>query len=270
MNNKKIAVLLTGQLRTCDMLKYLHINTLISKYDADLFLSINLNNEYQNQNLNSHKKSEESHAKEIIDFFNPIDYVIHYDFSDELNKLQYNTQINLMKYQLILQQYWIVKNAYNLLINHIHKTNQQCDFIIRLRFDQFIWTDTTNIFDKLIMENNNIIYNKENIELIDKHSKENKIEFDEIADNHIYLLGLGDFFHYKYANDQFWYHNSKLIGLMHAFYDNLVELLIYCENNEIGNNGCLIECAFYTYLSKNNVIMQKSNVRGIFVREFIK
>lgn len=33
----KVAVLLTGQLRTFEMVKHLHMNALISKYNADVF-----------------------------------------------------------------------------------------------------------------------------------------------------------------------------------------------------------------------------------------
>ena len=35
--NMKVAVLLTGQLRTFEMVKHLHMNALISKYNADVF-----------------------------------------------------------------------------------------------------------------------------------------------------------------------------------------------------------------------------------------
>ena len=39
-----IAILLTGQLRTFEMVKYLHMNSLIKQYNADVFLGIDVSN----------------------------------------------------------------------------------------------------------------------------------------------------------------------------------------------------------------------------------
>ena len=49
----KIAILLTGQLRTFEMVKYLHMNSLIKQYDADVFLGIDVSNTLQCANKNS-------------------------------------------------------------------------------------------------------------------------------------------------------------------------------------------------------------------------
>ena len=43
----KIAILLTGQLRTVDVCKYIVFNSIIKKYNTDVFLSIDINNNLQ-------------------------------------------------------------------------------------------------------------------------------------------------------------------------------------------------------------------------------
>ena len=266
---KKIAILLTGQLRTCEMVKYLHMNSLISKYNSDVFLSIDLDNTLQCENKNSKNKTSLQKVKNIVDYFNPIDYFVLENFDNEFHKLQSNTKIDLTPHKILFQQYHVVNNAYQMLIRYMEKTNTTYDMIIRLRFDQFIWTDETHIFENLIMIDNKIIYNDENTYLIDKHSKNNKIIFDEIDNNNnIYLFGFGDFLHYKYANDQFWYHNSRIIDVISNFYNNMLEILQYCNDNNIGSDGALIEFMYYTYLTNNNINMKQSRVKGIFIREF--
>lgn len=267
----KIALLLTGQLRTYQMTKYLHMNSLISKYDTDIFLSINLDNSKQVQHMNNKEKTIKAEALSVVNFFNPIDYYIMEDFSDEFNNIiTKNMKIkNINQYKILFEQYYVVKNAYKMLINHINLTNKEYDIIIRLRFDQFLFTDESNIVDKLNKtDKNEIIYSLENIDLLKNLSVNYKITFEEILENTIYLFGFGDYFHYKYANDQFFYHNSKLINLIFMFYDNILELIEYCLENNIGNRGAIYETIWYQFLIKNNIIIKKSNIKGSFIREF--
>ena len=67
----KVSVLLTGQLRTFEMIKYLHMNCLILPYNSDVFLGINSNNTYQNTTKNTASTTLELLNK-TIDFFKPI------------------------------------------------------------------------------------------------------------------------------------------------------------------------------------------------------
>jgi hypothetical protein len=153
-------------------------------------------------------------------------------------------------------------------LKHINNSNKKYDIIIRLRFDQFIWTDDS-ILNNLNTIENRIIFNEENTNSIIKNTQDKIINFDEIMSNSIYIFGYGDFLHYKYANDQFWYHNSSLIKIMSKFYDNILNLLKYCNKYNIGNKGAMIECIFYNYLIKNNIAMKKTNIKGIFIREYL-
>jgi hypothetical protein len=273
----KIALLLTGQLRTVDMVKYLHMNSIIKKYDVDVFLSMDLNNSKQCLYENNIEYTNLEKIKKIISFFKPIDYYICNDYSKEFQKIQKkNIEIGTISninnhFMLLFEQYYIVKQAYKLLKEHIKKTNTKYDLIIRLRFDQFIWTDESHDIIQLINKtvDNKIIYNSDNIELLNKISENQTINFNKPNDKVIYLLGFGDFCHYKYANDQFWFHNSILIDVISRFYDNIYKLLFSAIKNDTGNCGAMIEHLWYTYLVNNNINIQKSNVSGVFVREYL-
>ncbi len=302
----KIALLLTGQLRTFNMVKYLHMNSLISKYDCDVFMSINKQNNFQTENKNSQKKTSDDNISNAINFFNPINYFILEDFIKEMNNLKninlkkmhsrisLNNRIKFLKNKKlkniftkkmieknnsffannfinsIMTQYFIVYNAYKLLEEHIQKTNKSYDLIIRLRFDQLIWTENTKIImDSLYNhELKKIVYNEQNTEILKNISKSQIITFNDVLDNELLVFGFGDFHHYKYVNDQFWFHNMSLIHKMKSFYENIIDLIKYCKKNNIGNKGAIYECIFHQYLIDNNINFKKSNIKGIFIREF--
>lgn len=267
----KIALLLCGQLRTVDLVKYIHFHHLISHYETDVFLSIDLNNSLQCENKNSKNDTSLEKATEVIDFFKPVDFFILNHFDEEWNNLKNRNQPFELDYEkLLFEQYFVVSKAYSLLNNYKSKTNKKYDIIIRLRFDQFIWTEETNIFDKLIMNNNQILFNNENIQTVMNlpPSPSCKINFNAVNDKSIYLLGFEDFKHYKYANDQFWYHNESILEIMSNFYENIYNISITCNKNNIGQQGAKIECIFYQYLTSLNINMEKTNICGIFVREF--
>ena len=55
-----------------------------------------------------------------------------------------------------------------------------------------------------------------------------------------------------------------------SFYDNIFKIMNYCFENNIGNEGALIECIFYLYITQfNNINLKKSNISGIFIRQLI-
>jgi hypothetical protein len=270
-SNKKIAVLLTGQLRTYKMLKYLHMNSLISKYNSDVFMGIDVCNELQCEYKNSTDKTQNNDIDDAKTFFKPIDCFILDKYDDKFNDIQKKTNHNIKWAQLLFRQYYIVKNTYKLLIDYINKTNTKYDIIIRLRFDQLIWTNDINL--DIIFDNNlkTIIYNDTNIKLLNNLTKNKTIKFDEVEDNTIYVFGFGDFKHYKYANDQFFYHNHSILYNMYNFYDNIFDIMMYCIENNIANKGASIECFFYLYITKyNNIKIKVSNINGIFIREKLK
>jgi hypothetical protein len=245
------------------------MNNIISKYDTDVFISINPDNKLQNHYENSINESLQTQIDDILLFFNPVDYFIMNKYENS----KFNSNLTLIgkNNKIIFEQYFIVNKAYLMLINHINKSNITYDLIIRLRFDQLIWTAETHssIHDLFCREKNTILFNKKNIELINSYTKNDKIYFENIENNCIYVLGYGKFknTNYNYVNDQFFYHNHSLINIMSTFYENMENLIVYMNNEKIGNKGALIECMFDLFLRNNNINLKKSIIDGIFIRE---
>lgn len=239
----KVAVLLTGQLRTFELLKYLHMNALIKPYNADVFLGISRN------------VTDDKDVLKVKDFFKPIDTFILND-SDHF------------KDDRIVTQYYVVKNTYNMLKLHSDRNNITYDLIIRLRFDQYIFTKEVHVHPQLWdTDLNTVMYNETNINILKNHTFNEIITFDEIQDNSIYVFTFGDFKHYKYANDQFFYHNHSLLDKMFEFYDHITPIMKHCHENNIGQDGALIECVLYLYITHfNNINLKRSNVGGFFIR----
>ena len=258
----KVAILLTGQLRTFEMVKFLHMNSLISQYDSDVFLGIDMDNRLQVANKNSTEFTKKSSIDEAIDFFKPIDTFV-------LN--EFNLEVDLGREVRRFRQYYVVKNVYNLMKNHKEKNNIKYDLIVRLRFDQYIFSKevpvSPNIYCK---KTNRFFYDKTNTDILKTYGVDKKFIFKEINPNTLYVFGFGDFrsFNYKYANDQFFYHDESLIEIMFMFYDNMMDIFKHCIENKIGCKGCMTEAIFYIYVTNNNIVLKKSNIGGVFIREF--
>ena len=257
----KVAVLLTGQLRTFEMVKYLHMNALIKQYNADVFLGIDISNKLQVEYQNSIVDTDKQLVINAIEFFNPIDIFVLKNFS---LKGVPNNDIRRFR------QYYLVKKTYKMLKTHIDNNNIKYDLIIRLRFDQYIFSTEVPILPGLWNEKLEVIlYNEDNINILKNYPLDKKFIFEEINDNTIYVFSFGDFSTYKYANDQFFYHNHSLIEKMFNFYDNMLDIVKYCIKQTGGGTQCLTEYIFYTYITNNNINLKESNINGIFIREFL-
>ena len=237
----KIALLLTGQLRTVDLVKYLHMHSLINKYDTDVFLSIDLNNTMQNENQNFKLETPIEKSKSVIDFFKPVDYFVLDNFNNYFDKYYESVKdvikIDIRRFKILFAQYYIVHNAYLLLKKHINNTNTKYDLVVRLRFDHFLCTSEFEpIFKKLELRNNgDVAYNDNNISIVKEELKQYTIPLDAVSDNEIYVLGYGTYTHFNYVNDTFFYHNSNLIDTLLTFYTRLSEFLDISVNKEVLN-----------------------------------
>jgi hypothetical protein len=257
----RVAILLTGQLRTFEMLKHLHMNALIKQYNADVFLGIDVNNKYQHNYQNSTNTTSLQEVNNAIDFFKPIDTFILNDYAI-FKKNHYS--------HLVFRQYYVVKKVYKMLKKYSDNNNITYDLIIRLRFDQYIYSKEVPIAPGIYNTDlNTILYNQENIDKLKNFSIDKKFIFEEVNNNTIYVFGFGDFKHYKYANDQFFYHDHSLLETIMNFYDNMFDLDIYCNDNKIGNEGARPECIFYLYITLNNIAIKKTNIEGIFIRQLL-
>jgi len=274
----KIALLLTGQLRTNKLCRHLIKNILIDKYDTDIFMAIDANNMLQCEHKNSKNTTNQTDISDAITFFNPINHFISYDYTDEFNNILLKfDRANIGKYtnplflKIICQQYYIVDKAYKMLQTHIDTTGAKYDLIIRLRFDQYIWSDSiSDMLTKLIRipNTNNIIYNNENIELIKAITKDLTIELDTDIPNQVNVFGYGPFHNYYYVNDQFFTHGQHLISTVSKFYEEMVPIINKCAITTYPNNGACIEYFWYIFLTNHNITIAKTKNNGIFVREF--
>jgi hypothetical protein len=257
----RIALLLTGQLRTFNMTKHLHMNSLISKYNTDVFLGIDVDNSHQCEYKNFTDKTTSKSVHDAIQFFKPVDTFLLDKFDCFKNKWQH----------LFIRQYYVVKNTYKLLIDHINKHTVKYDLIIRLRFDQLIFDDNVNKSElaPLFNDSCDIVYNECNTNILNQYTLTKKLIFEKIDNDVIYVFGFGDYKHYKYANDQFFYHNPSILNKMFEFYDNILHIMDYCKVQKIGNKGALIECIFYLYMEFNNIKLMQTTKSGMFIRECI-
>jgi len=181
---------------------------------------------------------------------------------------------NLKSYKKIFEQYYIVYKAYELLEKYIETTSISYDLIIRLRFDQFIWNtnNNTNDFEKYNFQSinndkNKILFNQYNITQTINNFDIIKLTLDNGKDNTIQVFGGGCYKYYAYVNDQFWCHKMDLLLTMKNFYTNLPKIINDCKTTFYPEYGCWIEHFFCKYLLENNIIIEKSILDGVFIRE---
>jgi hypothetical protein len=241
-------------------------------------MSIDANNLLQTEQKNSTAATTQTDISDAISFFSPIDHFVSYDYTDEFNKVVSHLDLpNILKYaninyiKLTFQQYYIVEKAYKMLQAHIDRSGTKYDLIIRLRFDQYLWSDSTsNVLSKLIRipNTNKIVYNEENAEIMKTITKDLTIELDTDVPNQVHVFGYGPFHHYYYTNDQFFTHGQDLISTVSKFYEEMPFIINKCAVTVYPTKGCTPEYFWYTFLTNHNITIAKSKNTGIFIREF--
>ena len=299
----KHAIIMTGQLRTWKFLKPI-IENLKKNYDIDFFLSIDLCNKQQCEHKNSEDETNSNELNEALDFYKPISYYSNNyynesNFNKNINNLlyQYQSKIkindqelleksfsnsNKLKFKalykhfgilstnkfdirsikLLSEQYFYVYKGYELLETHIKNNNVKYDSIIKLRFDQLIWNDN------FYFNCNNVLPIDNNKEQLVSILKNTQLKLDIPESNEICVFGGGVLENYGYVNDQFWCHHTDIIHIMRDFYLNLPFIIQDSFNTFWPCYGGWIEHFFAKYLFKNNLIIKRSILNGIFIREF--
>ena len=267
----KIAVIITGQLRTYKLCGNVLKNTLLDKYDADVFLSIDKTNHLQSDNLNKVNDSDESDINDAIYFYKPKDVFLCHEYDSKFNNIKTNKTIR--ENRLILQQYYVVQQGYKLLINYSKANNIYYDAVIRVRFDQFIFSESSNMLSKYVVSNSRgsrvIIYTPENIDEINAMSKNLTVTVDKPMYNDIYVFGAGQInARYFWVNDQFWVHSMDKTNVMHDFYDHMPDIIDEALSQNLTPSCCpYVELVFAIYLQRNNMNIKKSCIIGEFCRE---
>lgn len=304
----KVAIILYGQIRTFELTKWI-LKSIKNKYDCDIFMGIDPNNLHQHENLNDKQPTSAEVIEQTMEFVNPkqtyifdetefnksfnnLDFYmqrnipnettrtqdlitkhdtlwqIHKPFDDSNSKY---TSLNLSKSQYIkiFRQYFLINECYKMLNNYINSTKTKYDIIIKLRFDQIIWSNsefwTSNC---KVNKYGDPYYNQNNINLFKSISKNIDIEFISQDHNTLSVFGCGTIKTYAFVNDQFWTHGMDLIEKMSMFYDNLIDIVNQSNKEHSIYSGANIEHYFLRHLLNNNINIKKTNISGRFIREF--
>jgi hypothetical protein len=182
--------------------------------------------------------------------------------------MQYST-FNKENYIKVLRQYFIVNECYKMLVEHISNTGTRYDLIIKLRFDQLIWTDGYNLL-LMCKEVNEYgpLYNERNIDIIKENTLGITLNLDHSEENTINVFGGGIIKTYGYVNDQFWLHGMDLIHKMGQFYNTMFGIINKIHREHMPYSGGNIEHIFLRFLFDNNIKIKKTIIKGRFIREF--
>lgn len=304
----KIAILLTGNLRSWRICCHILKKSILDHYDCDIFMSVDLKNNIQNENKNLPNDTSLNELNDAINFYNPkkVYYATNYDFTDEYTKLKNiktakiyekgtidisfnndvyafsksydDTKINQIVpitfnnnyFKAIYAQYFNVLKCYELMSEYSKDNNINYDIVMRLRFDHFILdTNTINIRSLFQTTDEQILYNDHNIEIA-KHIDNIKIHLSYPADNSIYVIGAGSFCGYAYVNDWFWITNRNTASVVWVFYEHLINIVKESCETYYPFYGAAIEHFFYKHLVKNNIMIKQSCITGQVTRTLLK
>ena len=165
-------------------------------------------------------------------------------------------------YYCFIRQYYFLNKCYELLNNHINKTNAKYDIIIRIRFDHILWNTNIDIKELMMFEkndsDNNIKYTDNNIQIAELLTRNKIINVDIPEINTIKVLGGGIYKNYTYINDYFWTHGQDLISKMITFYLELIKITNDAIINGYPQYGATIEHFFSVFLSNQQLIIKKT------------
>ena len=90
----KVALLLTGHLRSWKITRTLIKNMLMDHYDCDIFMSINAENKFFGMNRDQCFYSSDSEISEALDFFKPVSHFINKNEFKEREFSQFRTKVH--------------------------------------------------------------------------------------------------------------------------------------------------------------------------------
>jgi hypothetical protein len=221
-----------------------------------------------------------SKSQQLIDKHIIKSDIIETDFTNseylKFKKPFYNTSENQYSvwykkmYLKELRQYFTVSQCYKMVIDHIRNTGIKYDLVIRLRFDQLIWSEND---DWLSMceknRENGPVYNKNNIDIIKNTSAQASLKLVISEENTISVFGGGIVKTYGYVNDFFWMHGIDLIQTMSQFYNKMFRIINQTHREHMPYSGANIEHIFLRFIFENNIKIKRTKIAGRIVREFI-
>ena len=247
----KIAVMLTGQLRTVEFTKRILRDTFS---DADFFLSIDCDNSIQNAYQNSVQPTRRGQAEEICAYFQPrnayvgrglppdwadpferrIYLVSHHKGDGEIfseqslakqNIFSYNPRflkkiVSVWQFRKLLQQYFYVHKAAELVKAEEHKALKKYDLIVRLRFDQLLYSVPPD--PKLISR---MAYTQDNIQWVNSRDYSLEIDYSQLRNDQVVAMGYGQCSNYFYVNDQHFVAKRDAAIRLADFYSFLPDII---------------------------------------------
>lgn len=264
----KLALLLTGQLRTNELVRHMHYHRLLAPYDVDVFLSIDPDNSRQNEFENPVQPTADDAVQEAIAFYRPKRYTVCTLSLDEMVAVSEHPEekrhlLSTFPYAaLVLRQYYVVQQAYKLLA----ETPTNYDLVIRLRFDQLLFNDAHDIHT-LLAGKSQIVCTPTTLEMTKALAPTlPPLRLQTTPRTQLQVFGYGPYLHYFYVNDQFWCHAPALSSVMAGFYDALPRLTAARLAADNRNTGAFIESLLHNYLEEQGVEPVRTTVGGVFVR----
>lgn len=292
----KIAILLTGQLRTIEYTKKILRDSFPG---ADFFLSIDMDNSQQNVYKNAVIETNKNHVEYIVKFFNPREFYSGSGLDDEWmqkfeksfyfvshhkkskkyltvedyllgNIFQENNSllpkvILLKSFKKLFEQYFYLKKAIDLMINFEIENKFQYDLIIRLRFDQLIYTSQSieRLFERMK-------YTEENISFVNNDDFAISLDFSSLGRDEVVVFGWGHNNNYFIVNDQHFVAKRSVGIYISNIYESLAEIILdSIVKNLYPARRAHMEYFFAEYLKKRNIKLRSSSefgYGGMFIR----
>jgi hypothetical protein len=286
----KVALLITGELRTLDLCKHSFKNAIIDKYDTDVFISVSSSDETP-QEINS-----------VTDFLKPIEtHVTDHSCIESYMKLvnieeylkctpfgtdyQQSDHFHINVIRRFLCEWNGICHAYRILKSHVDKTNIKYDHIARLRTDYTIFPEVTDSFnaDFIFTKQGHIVsgikgsmeYNKTRA-IIENISRQIKVDFGSPNTNTIYVRAIGTTPSISFKNSlqwcgcEHWTHSHDLIPILMNMFINAPEILNESFSPDTFPKGPTFETFFCRYLQKHNISIQQSRIKTKLVFEYDK
>jgi len=250
----RVAVMLTGQLRTVEFTKRILRDTF---KDADFFLSVDRDNSTQNAYQNSVQPTSRGQAEEICAYFQPrsayvgsglpsdwanaferrIYLVSHHNSGGEVfspksiaeqNIFSYDPRfakkiVSVWQFRKLLQQYFYVHKAAELIKAEEEKAREKYDLIVRLRFDQLLYPIPPD--PELISR---MAYTEDNVQHVNTRDYSLDIDYSPVRDDQVVAMGYGQCGNYFYVNDQHFVAKRDAAMKVASFYSSLPAVIKQC------------------------------------------
>jgi hypothetical protein len=271
----KVALLITGQLRTYKLCKYFIKHYIIDSHDTDVFMSVDLSNALCDDKRYIAENSSTTEVQDAVAFFKPIQYAVvdSYDSVFEEHKTNLNSsalkRISYEKYKVILEQFYVVQKAYTLLQEHIEKTSVKYDIVIRCRFDTIFIPNSTTL-SSMYIHNENSSYAKYTEDGVYNAQTEIGILGGtlDLSFPNRNEIGVSNFSS-EWVDEHIWVHSVHNIKDFYSYYTDLFQIINDLSSENINfESGPYAEIFFRRFLRNRFIRTKHNNFKRYFCRPF--